>query len=402
MPSSREPLAQPYPADRVAAYRKAGHWTQETLPQLLRSRATAHPSAPAIIDASGADTRVITYGELHIRAQSFGAGLLARGIEPGARVVVQLPNCAEFFVALFGVVYAGLHPILALPAHRKTEIAHFVAKARARALIVGACLDGFDAVAMAQEIKAETPTLTEVVVHANAQGATAFGDIDGDRALLPPDPAPSDVALVLLSGGSTGLPKLIPRRHDEYIYSLRESGRICGLDTTSRYLAVLPVGHNFTLSSPGSLGIFHSGGCVVLPPGAAAAPCLSLIEHHRVTIAAVVPPLAQAWLGALGAQDPDLSCLRVLQIGGAKLQPEVARQIEPAFGCRLQQVFGMAEGLVNYTRLDDPEDIRISTQGRPISADDEIRILDQTGAPVGTDAPGLLHVRGPLYHQRLS
>ena len=69
----------------------------------------------------------------------------------------------------------------------------------------------------------------------------------------------------------------------------------------------------------------------------------------------------------------------MLQVGGAKFSEEAARRVRPPSGCPLQQVFGMAEGLVNYTRLDDPEETVVTTQGRPISPDDEIRVVDDDG-----------------------
>ncbi|NVO57348.1 AMP-binding protein [Rhodobacteraceae bacterium B1Z28] len=389
------PLDQPYPEARARAYRNAGYWTGETFPQLLRKWAEDHPSHPAIIDASGTDPRVLTYGELQYRAERFGAGLLAQGLKPGARVVVQLPNCVEFFVAVFGLFAAGMQPVFALPAHRQTEIAHFLTKAEAEALIIQDTHDGYDCRVMAQGLQKQCSNLSHVFVKGDADVFTAFETVQAQPIGLPADPAPSSVAFLLISGGSTGLPKLIPRTHDDYLYSIRESARICGLSASTRYLAVLPVSHNFTLSSPGSFGTLLSGGCVVLPRSSSAGDCLPLIEYYRVTIAAVVPPLAQLWLNALKGKQHDLTSLRVLQVGGAKLQPEIAMQIEPALGCRLQQVFGMAEGLVNYTRLDDPEDIRINTQGRPISKADEVRVVDDTGDRVPVGLPGHLQVRGP-------
>jgi 2,3-dihydroxybenzoate-AMP ligase len=82
-------------------------------------------------------------------------------------------------------------------------------------------------------------------------------------------------------------------------------------------------------------------------------------------------------------------------VGGARLVPEVARRVEPELGCRLQQVFGMAEGLLNYTRAGDPTELVIETQGRPLAAADEIRIVDPDGNPVGPGEPGELLTRGP-------
>ncbi len=155
-----------------------------------------------------------------------------------------------------------------------------------------------------------------------------------------------------LSGGSTGLSKLIPRTHDDYIYSVRESARICGLTPASVYLAALPIAHNYPMSSPGFLGALYAGATVALSPSPSPDVAFPVIERERVTITGVVPPVAMIWLEAAAGTPSDLSSLEVLQVGGAKLATEVARRVKPTLGCTLQQVFGMAEGLVNYTRLD--------------------------------------------------
>jgi len=108
-----------------------------------------------------------------------------------------------------------------------------------------------------------------------------------------------------------------------------------------------------------------------------------------------VPPLALLWMQAAPTTKSDLSSLQVLQVGGAKFLPESARRVRGTLGCQLQQVFGMAEGLVNYTRLDDPDVIVCETQGRPISEDDEVLILGEDGQPVGEGETGDLLTRGP-------
>ena len=197
------------------------------------------------------------------------------------------------------------------------------------------------------------------------------------------------------SGGTTSVPKLIPRTHDDYFYSVRASADICQLTHNSVYLAVLPAVHNFPLSSPGILGTWYSGGTVVMAANGAPEAAFALIAKHRVTITALVPPLALAWLTAIKQNQQDLSSLQVVQVGGAKLSAEVAKQMINVFPGGLQQVFGMAEGLVNYTRLDDPDEVVIHTQGRPISPADEIRIVDEEDKEVSPKQLGQLLTRGP-------
>nr|WP_245214871.1 AMP-binding protein [Pararoseomonas indoligenes] len=358
----------------------------------MRQRAAERPDAVAVV----AGEARWTYAELHARAERAAAGFLALGLRPGDRVVVQLGNIPEFFSAVFGLFRAGLIPVYALPAHRLTEIAHFVGKSEASAYVAAERgTDGFDYRTLARDLRAATPGLRHVIIAGDAAEFTAFEALDGDSALLPGDPDPARVAFLQISGGTTGLSKLIPRTHDDYIYSFRASNEICGVTQDSVFLCALPAAHNFPMSSPGHMGALYAGARVVLSPVPSPDTAFPLIERERVTISGLVPPLALLWAQAAATTKHDLSSLEVLLVGGAKLTPEAARRVAAALPCTLQQVFGMAEGLVNYTRLDDPEAIILETQGRPISPDDEVLIVDDMGEPVPEGEPGYLLARGP-------
>jgi len=382
------PLQQLWPEELAERYRARGYWPGETFRAMLRRRIAESGERIAVV--GGAERW--TYVELGRRIDLAAAGFLALGLQPGARVVVQLPNVPEFLSVTFGLMRANLVPVFAVPAHRQTEIAHFARKAEAAALVVADRHDGFDYPPMADAVQAEVPTLRHVVVI--APGAAPFGE--GVEAALPQeDVSPSSVALVQISGGSTGLSKLIPRTHDDYLYSIRASNPICGLDADSRYLVALPAAHNFPMSSPGHFGAIVAGARVVMAPAPTPDVAFPLIAAEGVTITGLVPPLALLWLQAAKRGGHDLSSLRVLQVGGAKFMAEAAKRVRPELGCTLQQVFGMAEGLVNYTRLDDPEDIITGTQGRAISPDDEVLVLDDAGNPVPEGEAGHLLTRGP-------
>lgn len=389
----------PYPAEAVAAYREAGYWTGETFGAFLRARARRFADRTAVVDGA---TRW-TYAELDARADTLAAGLARLGLAEGDRVVVHLPNTAALFEVVFALFRLGALPVYALPAHRRSEITHMAATTGAAALVVADTHAGFDYRAMAAEVRDAVPTLEHVVVAGRAGDAPGFTPLDSLRSAAPDpgahaDPDPGSVAFFQLSGGTTGLPKLIPRTHDDYLYSVRASADICALGPDTVYLGALPVTHNFPMSSPGFLGVFHAGGSVVLAPDPSPATALALVEAERVTLTAVVPPVAMLWLDAVehGSQkDRDLSSLEVLQVGGATFGEEAARRVTPVLGCALQQVFGMAEGLVNYTRLDDPHHLVTTTQGRPISDHDEILVLDDDGRPVPDGHPGHLLTRGP-------
>lgn len=388
----------PWPEELAAAYRAAGYWTGETFPAFLRDRAARFADRTAVV---AGHTRW-TYAELDRRADALATGLSRLGVREGDRVVLHLPNVPELFEVVFALFRLGALPVYALPAHRRSELLHLAGTSEAVALVTTHTQGSFDCRAMAAEVRDRVPALEHVVVVGDpgeADDLTALADL---RAEPDPDvlaePDAGDVAFFQLSGGTTGLPKLIPRTHDEYLYSVRASADICGLDTNAVYLGALPVTHNFPMSSPGFLGVFHAGGAVVLAPDPSPATCLELIERERVTVTAVVPPVAMLWMDAVehGSQtDRDLSSLRVLQVGGATFPTEAARRVTPVLGCALQQVFGMAEGLVNYTRDGDPDEVVTATQGRPISAHDEILVVDDADRPVPEGDPGHLLTRGP-------
>ncbi|RRO18939.1 (2,3-dihydroxybenzoyl)adenylate synthase [Saccharopolyspora rhizosphaerae] len=386
---ARLPGVTPWPDEFAERYRSAGYWRGDTFGQVLRVRATQHPDRVAVVDGE----RRITYGGLDQRADRLAAGLRERGIGKGDRVVVQLPNVLEFFEVCFGLFRLGAVPVFALPSHRKTEISYFCEFSDAAAYITVDLEAGFDHRKLAAEVTAQRDDLQVFVVGGPGE-FTALSEVDADPVELD-EPLAGDIAFLQLSGGSTGVPKLIPRTHDDYIYSFRASNDICGVTEQTVYLVALPAAHNFPMSSPGTFGVLHAGGRVVLARRPSPDEVFPLVERESVTLTAAVPPLALLWLDAAAETEHDLSSLQVLQVGGAKCSEEVARRVRPVLGATLQQVFGMAEGLVNYTRLDDPEDVIVSTQGRPISPDDEVLVVDDEDNPVPPGESGHLLTRGP-------
>jgi len=382
-----------YPADFVELYQREGLWLDETFATFFADAANRFSDAEAVVGPDHANVEHrMTYRELADYSAQAAGVLAAHGVGQGDFVVVQLPNIVEYVVAIGAVFRLGARPVFALPAHRQAELTHFVNQSGAKALITTGVWNGFDHRELARELN-----ITTLVVAEDPQEFSRFTFTDWAEAK--PIPAAQvdslDIAFLQVSGGTTGIPKLIPRSHADYLYSVRESARICELTPETRFLVVLPVSHNFTMSSPGILGVLWSGGTIVLCPEPTPSTSFTLVARERITLCALVPPLALAWLAMAPALQPDLSSLKVLQVGGAKFTPEAAKRITPELGCRLQQVFGMAEGLVNYTRPDDSEELVIGTQGRPMSPFDEVRVVDDAGNDVPPGERGRLLTRGP-------
>jgi 2,3-dihydroxybenzoate-AMP ligase len=408
MPSPISDHTVPWPAADVERFAAAGYWAGVPLGELLREVAGRTPDAPALIDA--ADGTRLTHAELAERADAAAVRLLGLGLAPGHRMLVQLGNGWEFVVLTLACLRAGIVPVMALPAHRRTELTYLARHAEATAIAVPGRLRDFDHQSLAHEL---APAVHEVTGEAwnvlVAGDDLAPGSIDlralcgpatdpaADRARLDPlKPDSRDVAVFLLSGGTTGLPKLIARTHDDYAYNARASAELCGFGAGTSYLVSLPAGHNFPLACPGILGVLLSGGRVVTLPSPEPVRAFATIAAEGVTHTAVVPAVAARWLEHAAENGAaELTSLRVLQVGGARLADNLARKINPALGATLQQVFGMAEGLLNYTRLDDSDDVICTTQGRPMSLDDEVRLVDELDNDVAPGEPGSLLTRGP-------
>ncbi|WP_246794908.1 (2,3-dihydroxybenzoyl)adenylate synthase [Burkholderia perseverans] len=381
-----------WPAAFIRRYRDAGYWQDITFFEALREQARRTPEAIAIVDG---DARRHRFRELLERVRRLAGGLHRLGLRRGDIVVVHLPNGLRFIETCFALFQLGVVPVLALPAHRQHEIEALCRFAGARAYLGADQLDNFDCRPLAEALRATCPALEHVVMSGAAAGFVAFDTLYDAPARDACDARAGDVACFQLSGGTTGTPKLIPRRHDEYLYNVRACSAASAVDSDTVYLAVLPMAHNFTLCCPGVIGTLLHGGCVVTTGRADPDTCFALIARERVTHTALVPPLALVWLDAQDRLHADLSSLCLLQVGGARLMRHAAERVAPTLGCRLQQVFGMAEGLVCCTRLDDPPERIHDTQGRPVSEADEIRIVDARGKPVAPGQIGELQVRGP-------
>ncbi len=377
-----------WPDEFARRYREKGYWQDLPLTEILTRHADS--DALAIIDGE----RRITYRQFQQCVNNLAAALQAQGIQRGETALVQLGNVAEFYITFFALLQVGVAPVNALFSHQRSELNAYASQIEP-ALLIADRAHGLFAGDDFLNTFVEQHRSVRVVLLRGEGLETAIAR-PAENFIASPTPA-DEVAFFQLSGGSTGTPKLIPRTHNDYYYSIRRSNEICGISAQTRYLNALPVAHNFAMSSPGSLGIFMAGGCVVLAHDPSATLCFPLIEQHQITVTSLVPPAVSLWLQAIaeGAGNAQLASLQLLQVGGARLSATLAARIPAEMGCQLQQVFGMAEGLVNYTALDDAPERIMNTQGRPMCPDDEVWVADEHGNPLPRGEVGRLMTRGP-------
>ena len=189
--------------------------------------------------------------------------------------------------------------------------------------------------------------------------------------------------------------KLIPRTHDDYVLNARLCGAAADFGPATVFMAILPLGHNYNLASPGLLATFYYGGTVVIAGATDVDTVFGLVERERVTVIAAAVPLIAGWLHSDAPERHDLSSLAIVQNGGARLPPELRSRLRSRFGCIPQEIYGTAEGLINMTRVDDADEVLLESSGAPVSEFDEIKVVDDHDREVPDGTSGELLVRGP-------
>src|SRR6058998_3502337 len=388
-----------FPQEFAARYRAKGYWEDRSLRDTFAEISARYSDRVAIIDRD----REVTYAQLDERATRLALNLLDEGLRPLDRVVVQLPNVVEFAYFYFALQKIGCIPIMALPTHRYREISQFIELSGAAACVAPDRARDFDYTKLIRRIRdAHTNLRLGIILGAAPKGFLSLTELIERKSVRSADELksitidPEDPALFQLSGGTTGVPKLIPRTHNDYVYNSKMAASVTSVGPDKILLDVLPLAHNLPLACPGLQGFFIHGGKVVLANTTRGEDIFPLIERHRITHVAVVPALLVRWINDPLIKKFDLSSLQVIQSGGQRLQPEIRRRAEELIpSVTVQENFGMAEGMLMFVRLDDAEDVRMETVGRPISPDDEVRLVDDDDNEVAPGDIGEFLARGP-------
>jgi len=397
----------PYPEQDVKYYRAKGYWKDITIGDTLVQAAARLPFREALVGTSPVLGEVRdTYAELLAKVDRLALHLLRLGVKPGERALFQLPNIPEFIYLYYALQQIGAIPVMSQAAFRRREMDYLCEHTEAT---VYACQDhfrNFDYTVLASELQTNSPSLRIVLIAGNHVGpgqvsmgellTTPVKDEEMQRHLLVKmRPNPDDVAVFQLSGGTTGLPKVIPRTHNAYLCCSEAAAKVGCFNKDTVFLAATPLPHNFTITSPGIHGAVLYGSKIVLPVSPAPDKIFQLVEQEKVTYMPGVPAMLISWMNYPELSRFDTSSLQVIISGGSKLNEKVAGEVESRLGVKLQQTLGMAEGLNTFTRLDDPVEVFTRTVGRPLLQDDEIRIVDDHGDDVPAGEMGELWTRGP-------
>lgn len=360
------------PQDKLKRYVEAGALTHETLVDGFAAAVASHADRNALVGPEGA----FTYAQLDEITDRLAGALLRLGLQPLDRVLFQIGNSKELVFFWLACLKASLIPVCTLHAHREHEIGYLGGLSEARLHLVQGDDPKFDDVEFATKMSAQLPKVQWIV---QARGETRAGAIgfktlvDGisaseARALVSEVPRdPFQVAIFQLSGGTTGVPKIIPRFHNEYLYNMRQVARVNGYTASDVLFMPLPMMHNLNMGC--CYGPFlMTGGAVIVTTSLQPEEILGALQEFQPTWAS---------LGALLARVQPALESGVLKLTRLKsvIAPNGAPRLRQILGVPVRHIFGMTEGVIMFTRSDDPQEVQDTMIGRPISELDEVKLL---------------------------
>lgn len=384
-----------YPsAERAQAALASGSWIASTVGDALRHTARQYPERMAFIS----DERSVSFADLDQDSERLAAALLKLGLNPGDRAIFQLGTTVETVIVLLACFKAGIVPVCSLPQHREIEIGQLAEQSQARGYFVQADFSpNFDLLSFAQSMVARHASLQHLIlVRGESADTSAMQQLiasvsfeEAKQQLEQVKLGLSDVLSFQLSGGTTGVPKIIPRFHAEYLGHSAGWSRCYQIDADSRIIWSLPLIHNagslYALIPPVLLGT-----TVVLMPRVDIKRMLDLIAEHRVTHALSIGPIAPQLMAYPDIASHDLSSLKLFSTMSR------ADSLEKHLGLPCSNLYGITEGLLLGSPADAPDTVRHATQGSSGCADDEIRLFKPTLDELSPEGEvGELCFRGP-------
>jgi 2,3-dihydroxybenzoate-AMP ligase len=382
-------------------YSKYRWWLGMPMGDFIDRDADVFPNKEAVVD----DRVRLTYAQLRDKVNKLAVGLIDLGIKKGDAVLLQLPNWAEYVYSYFALQKIGAIPLVLISGYKQLEVGHLGKLAEAKAWIVPAVYRKMDYTSFIADVLAINPQLKHVI-SVRAEGKPNGGftnslenlinrDLTADdlRKLASRRPSATDVAHIVPSGGTTGLPKGIPRTHNDYVCNVEFKHKGWEMCTSDACLIVVPVGHNLAvLQVVGS--IFFAFKLVLLDSTKPEDICKT-IQSEKITYMPTVPSLVRRIIQTPEFRNYDLSSLKKISAGGEPSTPELIREVYDKLSCTYINEFGMTEGLICRTSLTDDVDTICNTVGKSTCPYNEVRIIDPDGKELPRNTDGELATKGP-------
>jgi 2,3-dihydroxybenzoate-AMP ligase/mycobactin salicyl-AMP ligase len=389
-----------YKKEDADKYNQLGWWAGLTYGDILDKAADIYPDKEALIDK---ETR-FTYSQVQEKANKLALGLIDLGIKPLDRVLVQLPNWAEFIFTFFALQKISAIPILLITRHRQIEINHLLQLTGANSWIVAERYHKVDYLPIIDDVLHSNPQVEHVVLvrAAHRESFIRFEtlihneELTDDKLALLADhrPDPMQVAHMGPTGGTTGLPKVAPRTHNDYLSRVEYAAKACEFNNHDICLVAAFAGHDLTFSMAICLTIFTFGKLVMLDSFEPQAVCQT-VEREKVTAIVWVPTLAARLIQFDGLKNYNLSSLKKMHCGGGVSSAELIKAVHEKLNCIFLNGYGGTEGMSLLTRPHYSLERVCSSVGVPTCPYDSYKIVDENGNQLPANTPGELIVKGP-------
>ncbi|KAA9026996.1 acyl--CoA ligase [Niallia endozanthoxylica] len=391
----------PYTAEQIREYNEKGYWLNETYEDVLMKVVQKQPNKLFVVDQFAR----LTYGQFKEKVNRCAAFYKKIGIKKYDRIIVQLPNRHEFLIVLFALKKIGAIPVLAVPRQDTFEINQIIDLIGAIGWITSDRDGTHDLLPRISEVRSKNKQLSFVLMIGEQdrfpQGThdvmAALEEVtDQEVATVKHEkPDPNDVALIILTGGTTGVPKAVPRTHNSILANIRYISHMHTDHDVS--LLTTPVGHG--MAHQGAIGCtLMKGGTLVICNSPRPEDILKAVHHEKVTRLTLVPTQLIGILEHPHLDQFDLSSLKYVRAGGASLHFDIfikATEFFHSFGCTVGgSAYGSSEGPSAH-HLTTPTGELVKSIGKPVVDGDHWIALGENEEVLQPNEIGELAVKGP-------
>jgi non-ribosomal peptide synthetase component E (peptide arylation enzyme) len=391
---------EPYRPEDAAIYEKYRWWLGLTWGDIFDKATDIYPDKEGLVD----DTHRFTYKELREKVDHLAIGFIDLGIKTHDFVLLQIPNWHEYIVVFYALQKIGAIPVLLIARHGLAEIKHICGLTHPVAWIGPDQYKKIEFLPILKQVMDESKELKNLISVRGKQnkdfiplkGLSSKGELTPAQreALAGRRPDPGEVSIILLTGGTTGLPKAVPRTHNDYISSIEYHAKAWEITSNDVLLSVAPVSHAQAMhNAVGSC--FLNFAKYVITDSTDAEDICRVIEREQVTAFPTVPALVQRMISLENLNAFDLSSLKKIYSGGAPSTPELVRSIYERLHCKFVNAFGSSEGTGAMTRLDAELETICTTVGKKDCPYCQFKVLDQYGKEVPPNHEGELCAKGP-------
>ena len=396
----------PFPKEFIDQYYRKRVWLGISLGQMLDRSCDLYHHKEALV----AGKVRLTYEQLREMTNRAAIAFLELGVLKQDRVLLQIPNWAEFVYAYYGLHKIGAIPVMCIPRFSQREMEHFCEITEATAWIVPRQYEKIDYLPMIEAFRSQPSFLKHILVIDSSEqkgpssppGTLSFNSLleEVDLKRYSKDylqsfyPDSGEVCHLMPTGGSTGLPKLVPRTHDDFFCNFDYRAKAWERSPRDITLIATPTTHNMAIEVSMN-PTFLTGGKVVMIPSTRPKEILETIEKERVTTTILVVAQLQQIVDDADLRQYDLSSLQVIAGAGSHVPAELIKKIHERLGCKFYNVFGMSEGPCAQTRYQDPDEAVFHTVGWPVCPYDEFKVIDSNDDELPPGNEGDLVARGP-------